>query len=186
MPKIDLSNVEESTGEFERLVPGAYVLTITDVEQAKNGGDYALVVWDVAEGAHAGIYKGSEWPPKDVMSWSERALGILKHKLHVLADDNPGFDAEKAFQGDDWKAFEGKKFGAVLRNRLYTRNNGSTGEGIEIARWVRTTEVPELQKQFEENPDALPKPRDTRKKTAPAPAPVTSATAEVYDEDIPF
>lgn len=175
MPNINLDNVEESTGAFEQLPPGAYVCVITRIEPHEDR-QYWFCEWDVAEGQYAGFHKDSNFPPKDVMSYKESALGMLKHKLHVLTDDNEGFDAEAAFKADDLEAFRGKKFGAIIRKRLYTNANGDDREGIEIGRWVRTEEV------RAGNLKELP-PRDTRGVTAtPAPTPAI----QLADEDIPF
>ena len=176
MPRVDLTNVQESTGEYEMPSPGGYVLKITRMEPHPEK-KYVFVGWDIAEGPMADHYKDSQWPPNDVMSYTENALGILKHKLHVLADDNPGFDAERAFNDDEWDAFRGKVFGAVLRLRLYTGKDGSDRTGIEIGRWYRTQEI--RGGEFKPMP-----PRDTRDKTTPTvPQP---PRIELADDDIPF
>lgn len=179
MPKIDLSNVEESTGGFEMLAPGGYICEIKRVE-THDPEQYWAIEWDVAEGDKAGYFKESQWPPRDFMSFKEGALGILKHKLHVLADDNNDFDGEAAINADNPTAFHGLKFGAVVRKRYYTNASGEDKEGIEIGRWCRTDEI--RAGDFKEM-----QPRDTRTQQAQTPAPAPEpAKIELADEDIPF
>ena len=76
----------------------------------------------------------------------------------------------------------------MLRRRLYTRKDGTDGEGVEIGRWI----LPEDVRSGNWSPMA---PRDTREAAqAPAAAPAQPAAdpspqggvADVYDEDIPF
>jgi len=173
MPNVNLSNVTESDGarSFD-IEPGAYVLFVTRVEPHPER-EYALFEWDVAEGPEAMHYANANFPPKDVMSWKERALPMLKHKLHVLADANPGFDAEGAFYRDQWEQFSGKQFGAVVRKRLYTYN-GQDREAVEVGRWI----APEDVRAGKWKP--MP-PRDKRDKKPAQPAKPAMAT-----EDIPF
>lgn len=183
MPKINWGAVEESAGGegFRMPEPGGYVCRITRVEHVADR-QYCRVYWDVAEGDCAGCFADSQWPPSDVMSYKPNALPMTKHKLHVLADDNPGFRPSVAWDNDDWAAFEGKAFGAVLRKRLYTRRDGTDGEGVEIGAWKRADEI----RSGQWRPMA---PRDQRTTQAQRPpmAPTYDAkAADVYDEDIPF
>lgn len=183
MPNINLSNVEENDmGGFEHIEPGGYVLVVRAVEDCSDR-QHVKLVWDVAEGPRKGAYAKSSYPPKDTLSWKETALPMLKHKLHVLADCNPGFDAEGAFQRDDWTAFSGKVFGAVVRKYLYTRDDGTPGERVEIGAWKRVDEI----REGKWRPMG---PRDQRK---PEPAPVAAPSAEAVaaaqalaDDDLPF
>ena len=184
MPKVDFSKVEESNGGggFQQLPEGAYIMRIERIEPHENE-QYIFVEWDVASGEWADWARGSNFPPRDVISWkNDKALSMTKHKLHILTDDNPGFGAETAFYNDDWRAFEGKVFGAVIRKRLYTKKDGTDGEGIEIGTWKRVSEV----KAGDWKPM---KPRDSRDYKAQAAMPVEApkpGATDVYDEDIPF
>ena len=182
MPNTNWNGVKESTGAFRTPEPGGYVCIITKVE-AVPSKSYAKFSWDIAEGEYANCYADSNWPPMDIVSWKDGALPMTKHKLHVLADDNPDFTPSKAWANDDWQAFVGKRFGAVLRKRLYTKSNGQDGEGIEIGAWKRTDEI-------RSGSWSHMAPRDTReaKPAEPTlPVPTYDATAaSVYDEDVPF
>lgn len=128
------------------------------------------------------------------MSWKDSVQGILKHKLHVLADSNLNFQPTVAFDNDDWQAFVGKKFGAVVRKRLYTagpnsKTPGADKETVEIAAWLTPEQVAN-----HDYSDSLLRPRDQREQhpmgAAPSVAPVPqsfgTAPQGVYDEDVPF
>lgn len=178
MPNIDLSKVEESTGmSFEQLPAGAYVCKITGIEHDMSK-QYVRIFWDVAEGDFKDHYSQSQWPPCDIASYKEAALGMLKHKLHCLIDSNIGFDAESAFKQDDWDQFTGKLFGAVVRDRLYTKRSGEDGKGIEIGTWYRVSEI--QRGEFK-----LLGVRDARGPKAQVQA-QTSQQDELADTDIPF
>lgn len=182
MPKINWGNVDESTGDggFRTPEPGGYVCRIITIEP-HDDRQYVMAYWDIAEGEYKGCYADSQWPPRDVMSYKPTALPITKHKLHVLTDANPGFDAQAAFDTDNWAAFAGKVFGAVLRKTMYTKRDGSDGEGIEVGTWKRPDEI----RAGAWKPMA---PRDTRERK-PEPKPAQSSydsAASVYDDDLPW
>ena len=201
MPKLPWNTIQESTGTFSDIEPGGYTLVITKAEPHESQ-QYVRFYWDVADGASKGAYAQSQWPPSDIMSWKDSVQGILKHKLHVLADSNPGFQPTVAFDNDDWQAFVGKKFGAVVRKRLYTagpnsKNPGADKETVEVAGWFTPEQI-----AAHDYSDALMRTRDQRDKSA-APAGggyvgggqvVTSVPDsyqpaqqdDLYDESIPF
>ena len=175
MPRIDLTNIEEATGigGFD-VEPGGYVAVVTDFDEHQDR-QYVRFSFDIAEGPSKGTYAKSQYPIGDVMSWkSDGALGMTKHKLHVFADSNPGFDPNAAFQTDDWRQFVGRAVGIVVRERLYTKKDGSDGHGVEVASLT--------------TPDAIragdfvvPGPRDARTgagaASAAAPNPPSAAAA---------
>jgi hypothetical protein len=190
MPKMNWSAIEESTGGFADIEPGAYTLVVTKVEPHERQ-QYVRLCWDVAEGERKGAYAQSQYPPSDVLSWKDAALGMLKHKLHVLADHNPGFQSSVAFDNDDWQAFVGKRFGAVVRRRLYTAGPNSKSPGadrhqMEIAAYLSPDDL--AANKFNRN---LLEDRDQRDPQAKAAAEQrqmldAGASAEIADEDIPF
>lgn len=195
MPKLKKAwkSIEETSGGgFSDIEPGAYVLVITKVEPHE-GQEYARVFWDVADGPCKGNYAQSQWPPTDVLSWKDTALGMLKHKMHVLADWNEGFQPTVAFDGDQWQLFVGKRFGAVVRRRLYTAGPNSKTPGadrtsMEVAAWLSPEDF--SAGKFNER---LLADRDQRDKGAAQPTPtlVQAPTAptdalDLYAEDVPF
>ena len=193
MPKLRKAwkSIEESTGAFADIEPGAYALVITKVEPHESQ-EYARVFWDVADGPSKGAYSQSQWPPSDVLSWKESALGMLKHKMHVLADWNEGFQPTVAFDNDQWQQFVGKRFGAVVRRRLYTAGPNSKTPGadrtsMEVAAWLSPDDF--HAGKFSER---LLADRDQRDKTAAQPqptlvqAPTATDALDLYAEDVPF
>lgn len=195
MPKLNTlwNNIQESTGTFADIEPGGYVLVITKVEP-KEQQQYVRFYWDVAEGPSKGAYAQSQWPPSDIISWKDSVLGILKHKMHVLADSNPNFQPTVAFDNDNWQEFVGKRFGAVVRKRLYTagpnsKTPGADKETVEVAGWFTPEQI-----AAHEYSDALLKPRDQREQgggsaqgVATVPQSFNAMPQEdVYSEDIPF
>lgn len=191
MPKLKRkwNEIEESTGGFSDIEPGAYVLTITGMEPHESQ-EYVRMYWDVADGPRKGAYAQSQYPPSDVLSWKESAYGMLKHKLHALADANQGFQPTVAFESDDWNQFRGKVFCAVVRRRLYTAGPNSKTPGadrtaIEIARWLKPDEYRDgsWPKSLLEDRDQRDKP--SQQQVAQVPSSFGDVQG-VYDEDVPF
>ena len=199
-----LAGVQESTGGFSDIEPGAYKLVITKVEPHR-GDEYVRIYWDVAEGPRKGAYAQSQYPPSDVLSWKESAFGMLKGKLHRIWQCNPQrlhasndangkFLMVDEFEAENFDALVGCRFGAVVRRRLYTAGPNSKTPGadrtaIEVARYLTPDE-------YRDNdwPESLLQDRDQRDKTQQAPvqqqvAQVPQTFGEVqglYDEDVPF
>ena len=197
MPNVSFEGVQESAGGFADIEPGAYVLAITRMEPVPDR-QFVRVYWDVAEGPSKGAYAQSQWPPSDVMSWKPDALGFTKHKLHVIADSNgaPQQAVEQAFQMDDWKRFAGKRFGAVVRRRLYTAGPNSKTPGadktaVEIAAWMTPAELAEgkWSKSLLDDRDQRDKGAAQQSAQQPQVPQVPQGFGDVqgvYDEDVPF
>lgn len=203
----DLMGVDESTGGFADIEPGAYKLVITKAEPTARD-QYVRISWDVAEGDSKGAYEKSGWPPSDVLSWKQTALGMLKRKMHVLCDCNPQRltavnDAEGKFAackefaeaadgGGSFDFLVGCRFGAVVRRRLYTAGPNSKQPGadrhqMEVAKYLTPQEFADGDWS-----ESLLKDRDQRDKTqaqpqAPAAVPDSfKPQDDLADEDIPF
>ena len=192
MPKLSTlwKDIEEMEGGgFSDIEPGLYELVITactpnDREQ------YFELTWDVASGERKGAYANSQYPPTTRVYWRDKALGFLKHRLHVLADWNPGFKSTVAFETDQWHEFVGKRFGAVVRKRLYTAGPNSKSPGadrysMEIAAWLNPEDF-----KAEKFNKSLLEDRDQRERKAEQPAAQVpddfGGAGDVYDEDVPF
>lgn len=205
MPRLmdKLRGVQESAGGFADIEPGAYKLRITKVEPMERQ-EYARVYWDVADGPHKGAYAKSGFPPSDVISWKESAYGMLKGKLHRLSQCNPGrfheiadadgrFVTLQEFEDDNWRAFEGAYFAAVVRRRLYTagprsKTPGADRAAIEVARWLTPDEF-----RAQDWPQSLLEDNDQRERDVAQasvehsmPTPPAQSAIAVYDEDVPF
>lgn len=185
MPRINLNEVEASdvtsTGVFTALPAGGYVCKIVDVEHVPER-EYFWLVIDIAEGEHIGYYSdawGVAHPTSHrvLVSYKESALGMLKGRLSMLTDCNPGFDAIAAFQGDNWEAFYNKKVGLVVGLEEYVSNTGDVRERLNWfnALWrtpeqIRTGKfkVPAT-KKLDTKPDKPDRPK-----------------SKTYDDPLPF
>lgn len=209
MPKLDTlwKDIEESAGGgFSDIEPGAYVLTITGcnadrfeealkraggrLSDVSDGDKYFEITWDVAEGPRKGAYAKSQYPPSARIYFTKRSEGFLKHRLHMLADWNEGFQPTVAFDNDQWQQFVGKRFGAIVRRRLYTagpnsKTPGADRHSMDIAAWTS----PEEHRSGKVNPDLLKDldQRTAEPQAAPVQAPVQAVDPlDLYAEDVPF
>lgn len=194
MPKINWADVTETTGGTSQSLPGgAYKVRVTAAryERSKKGDPMLVLVWDVEEGPFRGFfsddfYVGKDFRHLDRVMLAGKGLGVSKHKLHVLADANPGFKPTQAIDADQTQPFVGKVAYLLLRERLYTWDGRDRSE-VRVERWLSPEE-------FAANP-AAPEPLDERRKAptayaAPAvpapPAPPVAPAPDLAPEDIPF
>lgn len=195
MRPINLSNIaEKAEGEFNRLKPGAYPCTIMRVEDVPNK-EYLRVLVDIVAGEYKDYFSADFYADKPfahslIFSYKDTALGMLKGRLHVISDCNPGFDAEAAFNAGKEQMLVGKAVGVVFREEEYY--NKKTGEfEMGSARPDRVCRLTEL----EEERNAKPKPKmlnESQKRAAMERAGVRQAAGTVvsasddYSDDIPF
>ena len=188
MPSINWNDVTESRGGGASTLPsGAYKCSITKAEfvTTKKGAAALVVVWDVAEGEHKGHFSDSFFDNKpfrhnDYLMLEGKALGVTKHKLHVLADANPGFKPTVAIDQDQAQPFVGKTCYLLLQERKYTYNGRDQSE-VNVIRWLSPD-------AYSDGDYKVPDTIDEREAHA-APATVKAPTAPqpgLYDEDLPF
>ena len=188
MPNINWDDVTESSGGGASILPsGAYKCIITSAEfvKTKKGAAALLVLWDVADGEHKGHFSDSffdnkPFRHKDYLMLEGKALGVTKHKLHVLADANPSFKPTVAIGQDQAQPFVGKTCYLLLQERKYTYNRRDQSE-VNVVRWLSPEE-------FRAGDFKVPDTIDERV-ASPSPAPVAAPTApaiELADEDLPF
>ena len=168
MPKLNetFDNAQESTaggGEFKRMEPGIYECIIVGIDtewetraglQKADERQCVRVRLDVAEGEFAGefsrdFYLDKPWMRSIFMSWSERALGMLKHTLKALDEANPGFDSRAAFEADQWMLFIGKKCRVLWNGTERTSDRGYTNVNVRPDRIVTADENPEPKVELE-------------------------------------
>lgn len=196
MKPIDLNNVVESAeGGFNRLKPGAYPCAIMKVEDVPDK-EYLRVLVDIVAGEYkdyfsADFYADKPFARSMIFSYKETALPMLKGRLHVITDCNPGFDAEAAIFSGKEQLLVGKAVGVVFREEEYY--DKKTGEfKMGSARPDRLCRLDEL--DLDKN--ANPKPKmlsDQRKReameragTRPVGGGKTVKSSDIYDDDIPF
>lgn len=206
MPKLydKLVKAREATGGgFSDIEPGAYKLRITKVEPHTKE-EYFEISWDVADGPLKGTYAKSQYPPTERIYWRGSSMDFLKMKLHRISMCNPGrfheltdengkFVSLEELENDNWRAFEGAYFAAVVRRRLFnagptSKNPGAERTAMEVARWLTPEEF-----KAEDWPKSLLKDNDQRDKDVAqasveqvAPPTATGSGPDLYDEDIPF
>lgn len=170
--------VEEST-PGEKLPAGGYVVRIVDVEDVPSR-EYLWVVYDIAEGEHAGHYsdafgKANAWAHRFTRSYKESAEGMFKAFLCRLEEGNRGrFSVAEWQKSCDERALVGLELGVVLQKRLYTNDRGEDKEALE----VRGVYAPQ---DIRSGDFRMPEPRDDRE----APGGFGPAVGPA-DDDIPF
>jgi len=141
MRSVNWNNVTAtSDGGFTQLPAGPYVARLTALED-KEGKEYVEVVFDIAEGEHAGYYS-DEWGKSHpyahhfFMSYKDKALGMLKGRLDAIAKSNPGFDPEAAWNAGRLDMFVNRIVGINLQEEEYRRNDGETGVRLNVCQVV--------------------------------------------------
>lgn len=212
MPKLRKSwkDIEETSGGgFADIEPGAYVLKVTacqadefEKEMKRAGGDfnevpdkakYFTITWDVAEGPSKDAYANSQYPPTMRVYFTEKSERFLKFRLHMFARWNDGFQPTVAFDNDQWGLFVGKRFGAVVRRRLYTAGPNSKTPGadrtsMEIAAWLHPEayESGDFSERLLADRDQRDKGASQQPQTPITPPAQTMGITDIYDEDVPF
>ncbi len=135
MRQIQFDTIAESTGgSYQALPAGNYVCTITAMEDVADR-EYVRMEVDVAEGEHAGFFKGSDrpWKHSTCLSYKDAALGMLKRRLHTISDCNPGFDAMAAFNGGTQalSLFVGKLVGVCFNEEEFEGNDGEVKTNVK-------------------------------------------------------
>jgi hypothetical protein len=203
MPKLNetFDNAQESTaggGEFKRMQPGIYQCIITGIDtewetraglQKAEERQCVRVRLDVAEGEFAGefsrdFYLDKPWMRSIFMSWSERALGMLKHTLKALDEANPGFDSRAAFEADQWMLFIGKKCRVLWNGTERTSDRGYTNVNVRPDRIVTADENPEPKVELERG--GTVKWSDYQQVEGQQPTAQAATGAAYSSEDVPF
>lgn len=200
MPNLGLNNIEAVaiSGEgFRKLPAGAYVCKIVDV-MPEPANERVWFVIDIAEGEYSGYYAdaygiGHPNAHRLLLSYrttgddekDARIFGMLKGRLQVIDECNPGFDSVAAFEADKWEMFNSRLIGLVVGEQQYTSNSGElrTKPDWFHARWRNLDainsgkcKIPEL---LDENGNKVA--------DAPQmPAVPERGAVHIYDDDIPF
>lgn len=136
MKIMDWESVAESA-PFEKLPAGGYVCRIVDVEDVPQK-EYLNVVYDIAEGPHAGFYsdafgRENPWAHRFVRSYKATARGMFKSFLCRLEESNPGFTVGAWQRECDERRLKGLLVGLVLQYEDYTNGRGEDKERLEAA-----------------------------------------------------
>jgi len=182
MKSINWNNVQSSSdGEYSPLPAGPYVAHIIDMNDNPSR-EYVEVVYDIAEGEHAGYY-GDEWGKSHpyahhfFMSYKDTALGMLKGRLEAIAASNPGFDPFAAWDAGRVDMFVNRLIGINLQEEEYERRDGETGVRLNACQVVDAQRV--------RDGKVKPRPRKTLAGNKPSGA-KPSSSLPVYNGEIPF
>jgi len=216
MPRINFDDITEATGNGGALPNGPYVLKVVSASwQPKDsfGNDqtYVEIVFDVAEGPHAGaLANRPDFAHTARLEFvNPRVRGILKRNLNCISRSNIGangapFDAEAAFNAlidpsdprhaHAPKAFEGKLFGGNVVQYHKPKKDGSDGTTELVWTWYDAQEVRDgvdkkgnaitpLEDQYKRG--YVPRQQQQEHIVPPEYANQQAVTA-MYDEDVPF
>lgn len=195
MRQIDWDKVEaKQDGEFKRMKPGGYILTIIE---AKDQEDFERLnlKYDVAEGEFAGYYMDRNtrngWAlPHFIRSYSNNAEGHFKGFLENLDKSNPGFSWKTWWKnGAKPEALNGLKVGAVMGEREYEdKRSGKIKVTLDVAKICPVAdiregkfEVPAVRKLNPDNTQSAAPKSDP----IPAAAPIETSI-EPGTEECPF
>lgn len=139
MKQVNLKNVKEA-GESARISAGAYICTITAVEDVPDK-EYLRVSYDIAEGEFKGYYGELRanhpdwaWVGTYVKSYKERALPMFKRFCSAVSKSNQNFVFDGGTVNSDEKTLIGKKLGIILQEEEYYRNDGEKGTRLIVSR----------------------------------------------------
>lgn len=182
MRSLNWNSIQSSgDGGFTPLPAGPYVARITSMKDNPEK-EYVEVVFDIAEGEHAGYYSddwGKEHPYAHhfFMSYKESALGMLKGRLEAIQASNPGFDPFAAWDAGRVDMFANRLVGINIQEEEYERDG-------EVKTRMNVCQVVDAQRVR----DGKVKPRakksiggSGKKPNAP-----TLKQSELYTGDVPF
>ena len=141
MRSVNWNNITASSdGGFTPLPAGPYVARIVNMLDNESR-EYVEVVFDIAEGEHAGYYsddwgKSHPYAHHFFLSYKDSALGMLKGRLDAIAKSNPGFDPEAAWNAGRLDMFANRLVGINLQEEEYERNDGETGTRLNVCQVV--------------------------------------------------
>ena len=161
------------TGESQQLPKGKYVCIIKQVatQVSQNGNEQFVILYDIAEGEHAGFYdklfkadkaqnpSGAKWKGVFKQNMEGRGLSWFKGVITSIERSNQfRFNCDQA---DNEKTLVGKKFGAIMYREQFEGKDGSRPFATRI--WqirsldgLNEAEVPEdklLPERMEGRPD---------------------------------
>ena len=194
MRPVNFSNIAESTeGGFDTLEAGNYICTIVSAKDFP-AQHYVRLLINIADGPRKGyfsndFYANKPWAHNIIMSYKETAQSMLKGRLHVISDCNPGFDAEAAWNGCDPQLFVGKTVGVTFNEEEYEVNYGSIKHNVKPGALIRVSAIkdgtakPARWKRVNGDWVSLEEGKASEGQVVGS-GPSTSAPA--YNDDIPF
>ena len=159
MRHIDMTNVKEASGSFERPTAGAYICKITAVEDFSNK-EYLKVSYDIDEGEFAGYYERTRndhpdwaWVGAYVKSYKTKALPMFKRFCTAVSKSNGNFVFDGGSVNADERTLVGKRIGLLFQEEEYYGNDGEKKTRLIVN---REFSVDKLASQKTPKPKLLP------------------------------
>lgn len=132
MQKVNWDEIQDAQ-EFDNPAPGAYIAKICQVQDVEEK-EYIKIAWDFAEGEYMDsnretYARAGFWPTVLMRSYKPKALPFFKAFKTSVEESNPGY----RFDESHLEMLKGKKFGVVLGEEEYRKNDGSTGTRLYVA-----------------------------------------------------
>jgi len=144
----EFDKVQAATGERETLEPGGYICKIigVTVEDAKPGKQYdqlMKILFDIAEGEHAGYYKrqlerkkrfdaNAKWPGVYNQTIRKDKMQYFKGMITAIEESNPGYK----WAWDEY-SLQAKRFGGLFGEEEYKGTDGTLRVNTKLA-WIRS------------------------------------------------
>ena len=148
MKKINMTNVKEA-GEFSRPTAGAYICTITDVEDVP-AKEYLKITYDIAEGEFAGYYAETRaahpdwtWSGAYVKSYKTKALPMFKRFCTAVSRSNGNYVFDGGAVNADETILIGKRVGLLMQEEEYYSNSGDKRTRLIVSREFSTDKLAE-------------------------------------------
>ena len=164
MKSVNMKDVKEA-GDFTRPKPGAYICTITEVEDMESK-EYLKVTYDIAEGKFKGYYGEMRsnnpdwaWAGAYVKSYKPAALPMFKRFCTAVSRSNGAFVFDGGEVNSNEKTLIGKKIGLLLGEEEYYGNDGEKRTRLYVNREfsvdkLKDQKVPKLKAIKEETTSA--------------------------------
>ncbi|MBR2555760.1 MAG: hypothetical protein IKE94_12935 [Aeriscardovia sp.] len=167
---LDYQRAEASTTtDFVRLPAGGYVCRIISAtDHPDEEKPYLDIVYDIAEGEHAGYYS-DEWGRTNTWAHSVRwyytknALGVFKGNMKSVDESNGTSFEASALTGIDERKLAGCLVGMIIGEEEYEGNDGSVKTRLRARSTRPAAQIregrfkqPELKKIANEEPVYVP------------------------------
>lgn len=150
-------NEAQTSGEFERLPAGGYVIRITDVKDDPSK-EYLIITYDIAEGAYKDFYKSTDADHvkthQFIRSYKPTALGMFKAFISAIDKTNgTAFGDSIEDRGLNERMLIGRTLGVLIGEEEYENNRGEIRTMLKVRLCVDAErirkgvfKVPELKK----------------------------------------
>lgn len=130
------TNVDVATMGGSKLPAGGYVIKVQKVEDDEKN-EFLNVVYDIAEGEHAGHYSDDFAKQRPYIHsfrryYRDSAAGYFAQFLHAMEESTPNFSIESWQRTCNPFELEGNVLGAIFQNEHYTNTRGEDKERLNL------------------------------------------------------